>query len=669
MPIGTRISLGFAAVLLLTVVVAVIGWNGLATYAGRVELASRAGSLDDTLKLARMEEARFAQSAAPAAAQRVRELTDALRRDAATLQAAFGGEGDALAEVLPALEAYRKAFDEYVTLEQGKRDSLAQLAKQAAGLEALANTIVERQADVYARALAELKAAELKTGDGVDTPLSTLQKAVALRDIAVGMIREAQSALLGVGEYLSTGAASGKTRLDNGVNRILTLNGQARGAAADEATLKQVDALTAIVFDLEQGFLIAADLGERQAKMRDTMKAAAAEVSERVAALVQRELAVREEGRAKASLLIVMGAAGALALGILFSVVIGRGLTRPITAITRAIQRLSDGDVKVAVPGTDRNDELGAIGLAIANVIHVLNGLHGEMHRLSGAARGEAAVTSAEAIEFKGAFGEMVDLLHETGAAFREIGEQATQVAVAAGEATMAIGQVSEGASAQTEDLDQVATAIGQSARAIEHVSESTRNASDMVKSAASFAARGKDDMARLLKVSQTIADNSRRIGRITEAITQIAVKTNILSVNASIEAARAGEQGKGFEVVAEEVGKLADSAVESTRQIHEIIEAATTLAEEGMQVTEAAQRMMDDLAERVAQLDRMFHSVAVAMEEQQASVKDIETNIDSMRMVASKNAAASEEIAATMQQLSHLADETRRQVARFKVD
>jgi len=663
MPIGTRIAMGFAAVLLLTVVVAVIGWNGLATYAGRVELASRTSGLDDTLKLARMEEARYAQDAAPAAAQRVRELADALRGEAERLQAAFGDEGGAaLGEVVTALDAYRKAFDQYVKLEQDKRASLALLHKQAGALETVAGAIASRQAEPYARALAALK-----DGDGPEAGLAALQRAVTLREAANGMIRETHSALLGVADYLNTGSVAGKKRLDKGVDGILALNTQARGAAGDPDTLHQVDELTPILFELEQGFLIAADIGERQAKIRDAMRGAADAASARVAAVVERELAVREEGRARASLLIVLGAAGALALGILLSLAIGRGLTRPITAITRAIQRLSDGDVEVAVPGTDRNDELGAIGLAIANVIHVLHGLHREMHRLSGAVKGEAAEDAQEAVVFKGAYGEMVDLLHATGAAFREIGEQATQVAVAAGEATTAIGQVSEGASAQTDDLDQVATAIGQSARAIAHVTDSTRNASDMVKAAADHAAKGKEDMERLLKVSQTIADNSRRIGRITEAITQIAVKTNILSVNASIEAARAGEQGKGFEVVAEEVGKLADSAVESTRQIHEIIEAATTLAEEGMSVTEAARRMMDDLAERVGQLDRMFHSVAAAMEEQQASVKDIESNVDSMRLVAQKNAAASEEIAATMQQLAHLADETRRQVARFQ--
>ncbi|HYD70423.1 HAMP domain-containing methyl-accepting chemotaxis protein [Azospirillum sp.] len=660
MPIGTRIALGFAAVLLLTVVVAVIGWNGLNTYAGRVELASRTGALDDTLKLTRLEEARYVEEGNAAAAQRVRALTDDLKERATALQPAFGDGGAAIGGVLAALDTYRAAFEQYVKLEADKRRSLDALNKGAADLERVADALAAAQA---ARAGAALPAA--RGGDGA--AVAVVEQATALRLFAAGMVREAQAALLGVRQYLVDGSEAGRKRLGQGVERLLTLNGDVRKATTDLETLKQLDALTPIVLDLEQSFLIAADIGERQAKIRDGMKAAAAGVSERVGAVVAREMAVREAGRADASLFITLGALGALALGVVFSVLIARALTRPITAITQAIQRLSEGDVTVTVPGTDRRDELGAIGLAIANVIRVLHGLHAEMHRLSGAVHGAVEPAPAEAIDFRGAYGEMVALLHETGAAFREIGEQAIQVAVAAGQASVAVAQVSDGALSQTEDLDQVATAVSQSAHAIAHVTENTRNASDMVKAAAGFAEKGKADMARLLTVSQTIADNSRRIGRITEAITQIAVKTNILSVNASIEAARAGEAGKGFEVVAEEVGKLADNAVESARQIAEIIEAASTLAEEGMAVTGQVGRMMEDLADRVGHLDRMFQSVAVAMEEQQSSVREIEANVDSVRLVAQKNAAASEEIAATMQQLSRLADETRQQVARFK--
>ncbi|WP_083896971.1 methyl-accepting chemotaxis protein [Azospirillum sp. B506] len=261
----------------------------------------------------------------------------------------------------------------------------------------------------------------------------------------------------------------------------------------------------------------------------------------------------------------------------------------------------------------------------------------------------------------------MVGLVEDACGSFRHIGHQAAQVAVAAGQASTAVAQVADGAAIQTEDLDRVVNAVGRSVRAIADVTDSTRAASDMVRVTAGFADRGKAEMARLVRVSQTIGDNSRRIGRITEAITQIAVKTNILSVNASIEAARAGEQGKGFEVVAEEVGKLADNAVESARQIAEIVEAAAALAEEGMAATAEVVHMMDGIAERVGQIDRMVQSVAAAMANQQDHIVEIESNVGNIRTVASKNAAASEEITATMVHLSRLADDTRRLAERFR--
>ncbi|CAO3407031.1 methyl-accepting chemotaxis protein [Azospirillum largimobile] len=354
---------------------------------------------------------------------------------------------------------------------------------------------------------------------------------------------------------------------------------------------------------------------------------------------------------------------GALALGLLVASVLALDLSDAMARLQDAASRLADGTEGDAPAPVSRGDEAGAVAAALARSMTAQDALHAALVRLTR----EAEDGDRPLPALPGRYAEMAALVEEARSSFLRIGQQAAQVAVAAGQASTAVSQVADGASIQTEDLDRVVNAVGRSVRAIAEVTDSTRAASDMVRVTAGFADKGKAEMARLVRVSQTIGDNSRRIGRITEAITQIAVKTNILSVNASIEAARAGEQGKGFEVVAEEVGKLADNAVESARQIAEIVEAAAAMAEEGMAATAEVVQMMDGIAERVAQIDRMVQSVAAAMAHQQDHIVEIESNVGNIRTVASKNAAASEEITATMVHLSRLADDTRRLAERFR--
>lgn len=74
---------------------------------------------------------------------------------------------------------------------------------------------------------------------------------------------------------------------------------------------------------------------------------------------------------------------------------------------------------------------------------------------------------------------------------------------------------------------------------------------------------------------NQTLAgleEAFKNVNQITEVMTEIADKTNLLSLNASIEAARAGDAGRGFAVVANEVSKLADFTGQNVRQISQIV-------------------------------------------------------------------------------------------------
>ncbi len=86
------------------------------------------------------------------------------------------------------------------------------------------------------------------------------------------------------------------------------------------------------------------------------------------------------------------------------------------------------------------------------------------------------------------------------------------------------------------------------------------------------YGKRSEKDLNSTVIEMQNISNSSLEASKILNIINSIANQTNLLALNAAIEAARAGEEGKGFEIVANEVGKLAESSSRNSKQIANII-------------------------------------------------------------------------------------------------
>ena len=327
--------------------------------------------------------------------------------------------------------------------------------------------------------------------------------------------------------------------------------------------------------------------------------------------------------------LIIVATGSVLPFLVLALIYVGRNVAGRLRRLAFSMSALANGDTRIEVPTAGAHDEIGEM---------------------------------AEALQF---FKRQTIGAQQLA---QEVTDSIRQVALAAGQATSAIGQVSGGANTQLAALRQVANGLQQSADAITLVTANTHSARERAQQMADLVEHGRTEMAGMVAAVNAIAESSAQVSKFVDDIARIASQTNMLSLNAEIEAARAGENGKGFTVVAEEVGKLADSSAALATEIAAQIRNAIQQAEHGVASASLVNDSIQMIAASVAESDRLAQSIAAAMEQQQTNVAEINGKMGELTGIGQANASAASEISTTMQDLSRLAEETRMKVAQFKM-
>jgi methyl-accepting chemotaxis protein len=274
--------------------------------------------------------------------------------------------------------------------------------------------------------------------------------------------------------------------------------------------------------------------------------------------------------------------------------------------------------------------------------------------------------------DYQGAFASIKRTLNT---AVANLDEGLVQVTMGAQQVTAASAQINsgsqalaQGASEQASTLQEVSSSLQELSSMSQQNAANAQEARSLADHARHSADTGTTNMQRLSQAIDEIKKASDETAKIVKTIDEIAFQTNLLALNAAVEAARAGDAGKGFAVVAEEVRNLAMRSAEAAKTTAQLIEEAVGKAEDGVTLNQEVLRNLEDIVSQVHKVSEVMGEIAIASDQQQHGITQLNTAVRQLNQVTQQTAANSEEAASTAEELSHQALEMQHLVGTFRL-
>jgi methyl-accepting chemotaxis protein len=366
--------------------------------------------------------------------------------------------------------------------------------------------------------------------------------------------------------------------------------------------------------------------------------------------------------------LILLLAAGGFALGCVWAFFLGKGISRPMTAMCSAMRELAAGNFDVVLPGLGRKDELGEMAGAVEE-FKVQAVARAERDAATQEVQNKAASAArrAELIRFADDFETTV------GAIVGNVSASAVQLEAAAGtltrtaETTQSLSSQVAGASEEaSSNMQSVASATEELSASVDEIGRRVKQSSQIAEAAVCQAEQTDGRIGKLSRAAQEIGD-------VVKLITAIAEQTNLLALNATIEAARAGDAGRGFAVVASEVKSLASQTARATDEISNHIsgmqgatqESVAAIKEIGGTIGKISD-IATTIADAVAQQSTATQEIARSVQNVAQGTQEAAANVMQVNRGATETGSASEEVLNSARSLSSESTRLREELDRF---
>lgn len=351
-----------------------------------------------------------------------------------------------------------------------------------------------------------------------------------------------------------------------------------------------------------------------------------------------------------------------LSVSALFIIVTGitillRKKLKPIEDVVIAAEKITEGNLDFELKAESMN-EIGKLAAAFGNTSENLRRIIGDVNYLLGEmAEGNFNIKTKEESSYVGAYKNILlsmrKLNSKLSVTLKQINESSNQVALGSTQMAESAQALAEGATDQAGSVEELQATISNVVEQVKNSADVSKKVNLKANEVQGEAKVSSQEMLDMTRAMERISETSRQIGNIIAEIEDIASQTNLLSLNASIEAARAGEAGRGFAIVADQIGKLADGSAKSAVKTRGLIETAINEVDMGNQITERTAASLEKVIEGLEQITQGVERTSLLAEQQADAMEQIEEGVVQISEVVQSNSATAEETSATSEELS----------------